>query len=59
MAEVDIYVNGQLLCADATGPYGCTWQVPGAPGRTYQLQAKAYDAQGNVASSSVVTVISR
>jgi chitinase len=59
MARVDIYVNGQLTCSDATVSYGCTWQVPGAPGRTYQLQAKAYDTQGNVASSSVVTVTSR
>jgi hypothetical protein len=59
MARVDIFVNGQLTCSDATGPYGCTWQVPGAPGRSYQLQAKAYDTQGNVASSAVVTVTSR
>jgi Big-like domain-containing protein/fibronectin type III domain protein len=59
MAKVDVYVNGQLLCSDATGSYGCNWQVPGAPGRTYQLQAKAYDTLGNVGSSSVVTVTSR
>jgi hypothetical protein len=59
MARVDIFVNGQLTCSDATGPYGCTWQVPAAQGRTYQLQAKAYDTQGNAASSSVVTVTSR
>jgi chitinase len=56
MTKVEFYVNGQLACSDITGPYTCAWKVPAAPGRTYRLQAKAYDAQGNVGSSSVVTV---
>jgi hypothetical protein len=56
MARVEFYVNGQLTCSDATGPYTCAWKVPAAPGRTYQLQAAAYDALGNVGVSSVVAV---
>lgn len=59
IAKVEFYVNGQLTCSDAVGPYTCAWQVPGAPGRTYQLQVSAYDTQGNVGASSIVTVTSR
>jgi hypothetical protein len=58
VTKVAFYINGKLTCSDMTSPYTCTWKVPGAPGRTYQLQAKAYDGQGNVGSSSIVTVTS-
>jgi chitinase len=57
--RVDFYVNGQLTCSDTLVSYTCAWNVPAAPGRTYQLQAKAFDAQGNVSSSNIVTVTSR
>jgi hypothetical protein len=58
VSKVEFYINGKLTCSDTTSPYTCIWKVPGAPGRTYQLQAKAYDGQGNVGSSSIVTVTS-
>jgi hypothetical protein len=56
MIKVEFYVNGSLLCTDNTRPYNCTWRVPAASGRSYQLQAKAHDASGNVGASSLVTV---
>jgi len=56
VTKVEFYVNGQLVCADTTSAYSCVWQVPAALGRTYQLRASAYDAQGNVGQSSTVTV---
>jgi hypothetical protein len=56
VTRVEFYVNGQLLCSDTSSAYSCGWKVPASPGRTYQLQAKAYDTQGNVGSSSTVTV---
>jgi hypothetical protein len=59
VTRVEFYVGGQLTCSDMTSSYSCTWKVPAAPGRTYQLQAKAYDAQGNVGSSAILTVKSQ
>jgi chitinase len=56
VSRVEFYVNGQLACSDATGAYTCAWKVPAASRRIYQMQAKAYDAQGNVGSSSLITV---
>ena len=55
VAFVSFYVNGSLTCADGTAPYSCALNVP--PGnKTYQLQAKASDAAGNVGTSAPVTV---
>jgi Bacterial Ig domain/Fibronectin type III domain len=56
VTTVAFYVNGQLICTDATASYTCAWKVPAAPGRTYKLQATATDAQGNVGSSNLITV---
>jgi hypothetical protein len=57
--KVEFYVNGGLLSTDTTAPYAASWRVPNARGRTYSLQTKAYDAAGNVGSSSVVNVTSQ
>ena len=51
--KVELFVNGNLLCTDTTAPYSCTWHVPSKPHATYLLQAKASDAQGNTASSTI------
>jgi chitinase len=59
VTRVEFYVNAQLTCSDTAASYTCAWKVPASPGRTYQLQAKAYDAQGNVSSSGIVTVKSQ
>lgn len=40
-------------------PYTCAWKVPGAAGKSYQLQSQAYDAAGNAGKSSFVTVTSK
>ena len=54
--QVQFVVNGTLLSTDLTTPYSTTWRVPGAKGKTYQLQAKASDAAGNLGQSPLVTV---
>jgi hypothetical protein len=54
--RVEFYVNGSLLCTDTASPFGCNWNVPARSGASYGLQAKAYDAAGNVGVSAVVTV---
>lgn len=57
--RVEFYINGSLRCADGTAPYSCTWDVPAPPRRTYQLQAKAFDAAGNMGASALVEVIAQ
>jgi len=59
VTKVDFFVNGSLSCTDLTTPYSCAWRVPSPRGRTYRLQAKAYDAANNVGNSAIVTVTSR
>jgi hypothetical protein len=55
--RVDFLVNSSLVCSDLASPYSCNWQVPARGSvKTYQLQAKAFDAGGNVVPSPVVTV---
>jgi hypothetical protein len=58
LARVDFLVNASVKCSDAAAPYTCSWSVPAAPGKNYQLQAKAYDTGGNVGASAIVTVTS-
>ena len=56
VTQVRVLVNGQQLRVDGQGPYRCTWNVPAPPGRTYRLQAEAFDAAGHRGQSVVVTV---
>jgi hypothetical protein len=53
MAKVEFSVNGSLACTDTTSPYTCSWKVTGRRGAAYTLVARAYDAAGNTADSSV------
>jgi hypothetical protein len=57
VTKVTFYVNNSLQCTDTTGPdYSCAWQVPNQPGKTYVIQAYAYDAAGNSGVSNIVSV---
>jgi hypothetical protein len=56
IARVDFLLNGAVICSDTTAAYSCSWTVPGATGKNYQIQAKAYDTAGQLGTSSVVTV---
>jgi hypothetical protein len=58
VVKVEFYVNGSLQCSATTSPYTCAWRVPAA-NKSYVLQAKAYDATGNVGASSRITVAPR
>jgi hypothetical protein len=53
VTRVDFLVNGALQCSDTTAPYSCAWRVANAPNRTYQLQARAFDAANNSATASI------
>jgi hypothetical protein len=59
VTKVVFYVSGTLTCTDTASPYTCTWRVPSRSGVKYQLSVKAYDAAGNIGTSSVVNVTSR
>lgn len=59
VTRVELYVNSVLKCTDTASPYSCNWKVPGATGRAYALQARAYDAAGNIGLSSIINVTSR
>ncbi len=56
VTRVDFHVDSTVACSQASEPYTCTWTVPATAGATYALSANAYDAAGNVGSSSTVTV---
>ena len=58
IARVDYLINGSVKCSDTSAPYACSWNVPSAPGKTYQLQAKAYDSAGQAGASAIVSVTS-
>lgn len=57
--QVELYVNGTLLCTDTLGPaYTCTWKVPAARGKRYVLEAIAEDTAGHESLSPPVVVTS-
>jgi chitinase len=56
VVKVEFYVDGSLLCSDASSPYTCAWHIAAANNKSYILQAKAYDAAGNVGLSPRITV---
>jgi hypothetical protein len=58
VAQVEIFVRNHLLCTPESAPYRCEWQVPAAR-QMYQLQALAYDHDGQVGTSPIVTVTAR
>jgi hypothetical protein len=58
VVRVDIYVNSGLVCSDTTPSNGfsCTWKVPAAPGKTYNISATAIDSAAMSGTSPTVTV---
>lgn len=53
VAKVELYVGGALLASDILAPYSFSWDTQSRPDGATTLNAKAYDAAGNVASSTV------
>ena len=56
VARVDLKVNGTLVASDSAGPYSFSWDSSSVANGMNNLVAIAYDAAGNVASSSTVSV---
>ena len=58
VTRVEFYINGSLACTDTTADidgltYACSWKVPSASKKTYQIQARAYDAAGKIGTSQI------
>ena len=56
VTKVEFYVDGALKLADTASPWSYAWDTTQVADGSHTLQAKAYDAAGNVGVSSVVTV---
>ncbi|WP_426161561.1 S8 family serine peptidase [Pseudoduganella sp. R-34] len=56
VARVDLKVNGTVVASDSAGPYVFSWNSAGVANGMNNLVAIAYDAAGNVATSSTVSV---
>lgn len=53
VGKVELWVNGTLLATDTTAPYSFAWDTTKAANGAASLTAKAFDAAGNAATSSV------
>jgi hypothetical protein len=56
VTKVEFYLDGSLQSTDTTSPYSWSWNTTSATNGSHSLTAKAYDAAGNVGTSSAVTV---
>jgi parallel beta-helix repeat protein len=56
VAKVDLLVDGSVVGTDSTYPYAWGWSSTSVGDGGHTLQARAYDAVGNVGSSSPVSV---
>jgi hypothetical protein len=57
VTRVELYVNGSLYATDITAPYAFSWDTSAMNDGSATLLAKAYDAAGNIGSSSVGVIV--
>ena len=56
VTRVELCVDGALTGSDTTAPYQIAWNTTTASNGSHGLQTRAYDAAGNVGSSTTVNV---
>jgi hypothetical protein len=56
VVRVDLYVDGDLTAGSTSAPFTTKWNAKRVSSGAHTLQCKAYDAAGNVGTSSTVTV---
>jgi len=56
VTKVEFYLDGALKSTTTTSPYSWSWDTTGSANGSHSLVTKAYDAAGNVGTSSTVTV---
>jgi hypothetical protein len=59
IAQVDFYVDGQLLTSDTLAPFSVTWNTKKVSLGNHTLFARAFDTAGNMAQSPTITVTVR
>ena len=55
VTNVQFYIDGALVGSDATSPYSITFNSTTLANGTHSLVAKAYDAAGNIGTSTAVS----
>lgn len=56
VVRVELYVDGVLTAGSTSSPFNTKWNAKRVSSGAHSLQCKAYDAAGNVGTSSTVTV---
>jgi hypothetical protein len=56
VTKVEFYMDGTLRSTDTSSPYSWSWDTTAFANSSHSLVAKAYDAAGNVGTSTTVTV---
>ena len=56
VTKAELYINGRLVFTSTAGNFTYKWSTSKLARGTYQLQSRAFDAAGNVASSAIVSV---
>ena len=56
VTNVEFYAGSTLIGSDTTSPYSMSWDTTTVANGSYSLTSKAYDAAGNSASSTAVSV---
>ncbi len=56
VSKVEFYLDGAIRATDTTSPYSWSWDTTQFANGSHTLVAKAYDAAGNVGTSSNVSV---
>jgi len=56
VSRVELYVDGALTGTDTTSPFQIAWNTATASNGGHGLQTRAFDAAGNMGSSSTVNV---
>jgi len=56
VTKVEFFLDGVLQATDTASPYSWSWATTGSANGGHALVAKAYDAAGNVGTSSTVSV---
>ena len=58
VSTVEFLVDGALRSSDASSPYSYSWDTTGASNGSHTVAARARDAAGNTATSSVTVTVS-
>jgi thermitase len=56
VAKVELRVNGRVLATETVAPFGFSWDSTTVANGMHTLEARAFDAAGNVGSSGTVAV---